>query len=163
MDPSLPTSISTRAEFNTALLAALQDAVRAGTRELWLVDPDFADWPLGERATVELLTQWAQAPQRRITLIARHFDEMPRRHPRFVQWRRHWSHFVEARAVADLDPSDVPTLLLAGDGLGVQLLDRVHWRGRWFSDEADWRTWREVVDALLQRSSDAFPATTLGI
>jgi hypothetical protein len=163
MDETLPTSISTRAEFNTALLAALQDAIETNTRELWLVDPDFAAWPLGERAVVDLLTVWAQAPQRRITLIARHFDEMPRRHPRFVQWRRYWSHFVQAYAVAELDPSDVPTLLLAGDGLGVQLIDRVHWRGRWFRDESDWRTWHEVIDALLQRSGDAFPATTLGL
>jgi len=163
MDESLPTTISTRGEFAAALHAALVDAAASGTRELWLVDPDFAAWPLGERATIDELTRWAQAPQRRITLIAHHFDEMPRRHPRFVEWRRYWSHLVQARAVAELDVSEVPTLLLAGDGLGVQLLDREHYRGRWFRDETDWKTWREVVDALLQRSGDAFPATTLGL
>jgi hypothetical protein len=164
MDESLPTSISTRGEFGAALHAVLVDAIEARARELWLVDPDFSEWPLGERATVDALTRWAQAaPQRRITLVAHSFADVPRRHPRFADWRRHWDHVVQAREVAELDASEVPTLLLASEGLGLQLIDRVHWRGRWFRDETDWKTWREVIDALLQRSSDAFPATVLGL
>jgi hypothetical protein len=164
MDESLPTSISTRNEFDAALRAALADAIESRTRELWFVDPDFSEWPLGDRAVVDQLTNWAQSvPQPRITLIAYSFAEMHRRHPRFVAWRRYWSHVVQARDVAELDASEVPTLMLAGDGLGVQLIDRMHWRGRWFRDETDWKTWREVIDALLQRSGDAFPATILGI
>jgi hypothetical protein len=164
MDETLPTALSGRAEFAAAVRAVLTDAVDHGTRELWLVDPDFAAWPLGERATVDLLLRWAQGGAgRRIHLIAHHFDELPRRHPRFTAWRRDWAHVVTCREVAELDASEVPTLLLAGDGLGLQLPERQHVRGRWFRDETDWRTWREVVDALLQRSAEAFPATTLGL
>lgn len=164
MDETLPTAIAGRAEFAAAVRAVLADAAAHGTRELWLVDPDFALWPLGERETVALLLRWAQGgPRRRITFVAHGFDDVPRRHPRFVAWRRDWAHVVSCREVSEVDASEVPTLLLAGEGLGVQLLERQHVRGRWFRDESNWRMWREVVDALLQRSSEAFPATTLGL
>lgn len=157
------TQITTRSEFLRALHALLDEAVQAETQELWLVDPHFADWPLNDRSTIELLTRWGRLPQRRLMLIAQHYDEMPRRHPRFVDWRRSWSHVAQCRAVPELDLSEVPTLLLTADGAGLQLIDREHFRGRLFRDETTWRTWREVIDALLQRSEDAFPATTLGL
>ena len=164
MDETLPTAIAGRAEFGAAGRAVLADAADHGTRELWLVDPDFALWPLGERETVALLLRWSQGgPGRRITYVAHSFDDVARRHPRFVAWRRDWAHVISCRAVGEVDASEVPTLLLAGDGLGLQLLERQHVRGRWFRDEASWRTWREIVDALLQRSAEAFPATTLGL
>jgi hypothetical protein len=164
MDTALPDSIASRSEFAAALLEVLDDAQASGTRELWLVDPDFDEWPLGQSRVCDVLTRWAQGrAERRITLIAQHYDDMPRRHPRFVEWRRKWSHVMQCRAVAGLDASEVPTLLLAGDGLGLHLLDRVHCRGYGFRDESQWRTWREVIDALLQRSEEAFPATTLGL
>jgi hypothetical protein len=164
MDETLPTAIAGRVEFAAALRAVLADAADRGTRELWLVDPDFAPWPLGERDTVALLLRWAQGgPGRHVTFMAHRFDDVPRRHPRFAAWRRDWAHVITCREVGDIDASEVPTLLLAGDGLGLQLLERQHVRGRWFRDESAWRTWREVIDALLQRSVEAFPATTLGL
>lgn len=164
MDERLPTAIASRAEFAAAVRAVLLDAAEHGTRELWLVDPDFALWPLGERETVALLLRWAQGGAgRRVTFVAHGFDDVVRRHPRFVAWRRDWAHVIQCREVGELDASEVPTLLLAGEGLGLQLLERRHVRGRWFRDEPTWRTWREVVDALLQRSAEAFPATTLGL
>lgn len=164
MDETLPTAIAGRSDFAAAVHAVLGDAAEHGTRELWLVDPDFSLWPLGERELVGLLTRWAQGgPGRRITVIAQRFDDIPRRHPRFVAWRRDWAHVIHCREVGEVDASEVPTLLLAGEGLGLQLLERQHVRGRWFRDDAAWRTWREVIDALLQRSAEAFPATTLGL
>ena len=50
-------------------------------------------WPLGERSVIESLTRWAGA-QRRLTLLALHYDEVSRRHARWAQWRRQWAHVV---------------------------------------------------------------------
>jgi hypothetical protein len=162
MMDTLGSHIGSRAEFAAALCHVLDEANTNGTRELWLVDPDFSIWPLDDLALLERLTHFARAPQRCINLLAHDFDDVPRRQPRFSAWRRTWSHVVHSRAV-EVDASEVPTLLLAGVGLGVLLLDRRYCRGRWFRDDGTWRTWREVVDALSQRSETSFGATTLGL
>lgn len=157
------TQITTRAEFADALGCVLDEASADGTRELWLVDPDFDAWPLDNPNILDCLTRWARLPRRRAMLLAQSFESVPLRQPRFTQWRRTWSHAIECRVLEEIDTSEVPTLLLAGGGLGLQLLDRTHCRGRWFRDDTTWRTWREVIDALLQRSQSSFGATTLGL
>jgi len=43
------------------------------------------------------------------------------------------------------------------------LADRLHWRGHWLADDSEISAWREVVDALVQRSELDFPANTLGL
>ena len=96
-------------------------------------------------------------------MFAHDFDGLPRRQPRLTRWRRTWSHALDARVLEEVDASEVPTLLLAGNGLGLQMLDRRYCRGRWFRDDTTWRTWREVIDALSQRSDTSFGATTLGL
>ena len=95
MDPIA--QLSGRHEFHAAVRMALAEAASAGWRELWLCDPDFASWPLGERAVIESLTQWAGVG-RRLILLALHFDEVVRRHARWAQWRRQWVHSVQCRA-----------------------------------------------------------------
>ena len=74
--------ITSRSEFHAALHSALAEAAAVGCRELWLCDNDFADWPLGERQVVDSFSQWAGS-HRRLTLIARTFDEVARRHARW--------------------------------------------------------------------------------
>jgi hypothetical protein len=157
------TQITTRTEFAVALRHVLQQAADDGTRELWLVDPDFESWPLDDPGLLDDLTRWARLPRRRAVMLAQSFDRVPLRQPRFTEWRRTWSHALECRALEEIDASEVPTLLLAGGGLGVQILDRRHCRGRWFRDDTTWRTWREVIDAISQRSESSFGATTLGL
>ena len=157
------TQITTRAEFGAALRYVLDEAVADGTRELLLVDRDFDAWPLDDADILDRLTQWARLPKRHATLYAHSFETVPRRLPRFTQWRRTWSHALDCRALEEVDPSEVPTLLLAGSGLGLQLLDKRYCRGRWFRDDTTWRTWREVVDALSQRSETSFGSSTLGL
>ena len=66
-------------------------------REIVLSDPDFDDWPLGERAVVDALQAWSAAG-RSFVLLAQRFDVFERGHARFVHWRRMWSHIVECRA-----------------------------------------------------------------
>ena len=162
MSESQTESITSRSEFHDALRHAFEQAATAGCRELWLCDADFADWPLGERAVVEQLTLWA-APQRCITLLAYSFDELARRHPRWVEWRRLRAHIVHCRCNTDLERAKFPTLLLAPGLLSVVLHDPVHHRGRASRDAADVLRGKELIDAVLQRSDEAFPATTTGL
>ena len=160
--PDAPGLITTRGEFHAALRVGFAEAAANGSRELWLCDNDFADWPLGERAVIEHLGQWA-ASNRRLMLLARSFDEVARRHARWVEWRRQWSHIVSCRANNELESGDMPTLLLAVGTLSVRLSDSVHHRGRLSRDKADEVRCKELFDAVLQRSEEAFPATTTGL
>ncbi|MES3013224.1 MAG: hypothetical protein V4750_05765 [Pseudomonadota bacterium] len=154
--------ITSRAEFHAALRYAFETLASAGAREVWLCDEDFADWPLGERATVELLQQWAMS-SRKLTLVARHFDDVARRHPRWVEWRRNWAHIVSCRTNTELATGEFPTVLLGLGAISVRLSDNVHHRGRLSHDKADEIRCREQIDAVLQRSEEAFPATTTGL
>ncbi len=154
--------IAARSEFHAAVRSAFADAAAQGCREIWLCDADFADWPLNEAALIEHLTSWARA-HRKLTLVARHFDEVPRRHPRWVAWRRTWSHIVECRANNELEAGQMPTVLLAPGLVTVRLVDPVHWRGSVSRRSADAVQSRELIDAVLQRSEEAFPVTSLGL
>lgn len=154
--------ISSRSEFQAAVRAALAEAARAGWREIWFCDADFAQWPLNEAPLIESLTQWAGA-RRRLNLLALDYDDVLRRHPRFVRWRVQWSHLVHARALRDLQPVDVPVLLHAPEGLSLRLFDPLRCQGRVSRLASDIVLDGELIDAISQRSDDAFPPTTLGL
>jgi len=161
-DPA-PAPIDSRQAFRAAViaLASAADDERAPA-QWWWCDPDFADWPLDDAALMAALAAWVRRPGRQLTLLACGFDELRRRHPRFVAWRRDQAHRVLGREVA-LDASQMPTLCVARAPRGFELLDRVRWRGLWFAGAEDWRQRRELVDALLQQSVPSFAATTLGL
>ena len=154
--------ITSRSEFHAALQDAFAEVARVGCRELWLCDVDFADWPLGERAVVEHLGHWA-ASQRSLTLIAENFDAVSRRHPRWVEWRRTWAHVVHCRTNVELEAGQFPTILLAPGLLSVRLSDTVHHLGQRSHLAAEGLRCKELIDAVLQRSEEAFPATMTGL
>jgi len=154
--------ITTRAEFHAAVRAAFAEAAQKGCREIWLCDVDFADWPLGERAVVEHLTQWAES-HRRLTLLAQSFDEVPRRHARWVEWRRTWSHVVQCRTNPELEAGQMPTLMLTEGLASIRMVDPIHYRGRLSHDVAEALHCRETIDAVLQRSIETFPVSTTGL
>lgn len=154
--------LASRLEFHDALREALAEAADHGCRELCLADEDFADWPLGERAVVQTLTRWAQS-HRRMTLVASHFDEIVRRHARWAEWRVQWSHIVECRSFEEAEAGQIPTLLLGVDRVCVRLVDPVHHRGSLSRETGDLVRQRESFDAVLQRSTVAFPPTILGL
>lgn len=154
--------ISGRADFQDAVRTALDEAGAAGWPELWLCDPDFAHWPLNDARVIDALTRWAGA-HRRLRLLALDYDGVLRRHPRFVRWRTAWSHLVEARALADLQPLDVPVLLLAPGACSLRLFDPLRFQGRVSRAGADAASDGELIDAISQRSSPAFAPTTLGL
>ncbi|MGZ8259114.1 MAG: hypothetical protein ACXWUL_01020 [Caldimonas sp.] len=154
--------ITSRAGFLDAIRSSFALAAHDGAREIVIVDPSFADWPLNDRAVIESLDGWVGG-QRILTVFAYSFDEFPRRHSRFVDWRRRWTHAVHCRNDPDLEAEQVPTLLLAPEVTCVRLLDRVRHRGTVSNRPVDMTECREAIDALLQRSVEAFPVTTLGL
>jgi len=155
-------AITSRNDFHDALRSGFAEAATAGCRELCLLDADFADWPLGEREVVESLTHWVGS-QRRLTLLANGYDAVVRRHARWVEWRRQWSHVVQCFAPTELEVAPVPTVLWAAGLLQVSLQDRVHHRGVWSRDAGDLLRGKERIDAHLQRSTPAFPVTVAGL
>jgi len=154
--------IATRSEFHDAVRGALAEAATAGWRELWFCDPDFAGWPLNEAGLIDHLTHWAGA-QRRLHLLALDYDAVLRRHPRFVRWRVQWSHVVQCRALQDIQSVDVPVLLHVPGALTLGLLDPLRHQGRVSRVPADIAQAGELIDAISQRSVEAFPATTVGL
>jgi len=158
-----PPLIDSRAAFHDGLRWALEQACSHATRTLWLVDRDFSEWPLGDAVFIGALGRWLRLPQRRLVLLAEDFEAVPRRHPRFVNWRRDWSHAVSAFvAPADLT-GRLPTLLFGDTGLVLHLFDALHWRGRAGLDEHVARGWHDEIDAVLQRSEAGFPVRIVGL
>ena len=153
--------IDGRSAFNEAVREAFAQALHRRERELCLCDVDFEPWPLDDADVLADLSAWARLPQRRLVIVASHFNALPRRFARFTEWRRTWAHVVQAH-VTDVEPSQVPTLLLAG-ALGLTLSDRLRWRGHWLDGDQEVADWREVLDVLLQRSEPGFGANLLGL
>ena len=140
---------------------ALAAAAAQGWREIILSDSSFDDWPLGERAVAQSLNDWSRSG-RKLTMLAKNYDEVVRRHARFVTWRRMWAHVVECRANSSLSADDFPSALWS-PGWVFQRLDLTHCTGISGSEAARRVALKERLDECLRRSSPAFPATTLGI
>ena len=154
--------IESRSEFQEALRQAFADIASAGSREIWMCDEDFSDWPLNDAQVIDHLSRWAMA-HRSCTILALNFDAVQRHHPRWVQWRRERSHVVRCRTPDDADRLNLPCVLLAPGTVALRLVDRVLYRGSVSTHFADAARDRERLDALMQRSVDAFPANTLGL
>ncbi len=150
-----------RVQFQQMVRDALARAAQEGWRELILADPDFADWPLGERAVAESLRAWS-ASGRRCTLLACRYDELAVRHARFVTWRRAWSHIIEARACGSADPLEFPSAIWS-PGWVMQRLDPERCNGYAGAEPERRLRLRENLNEWLARSSPAFAATTLGL
>lgn len=150
-----------RTEFQQLVRDALARAAGEGWREIVLCDASFEDWPLGEPAVAQSLQAWSTAG-RRCTLLARSYDALAARHPRFVTWRRTWSHLIEARACAFADPLDLPSAFWSPVWV-LQRVDPVRSSGISGSEPQRRLRLRESLDEWLARSAPAFPATTLGL
>ncbi|PPE68887.1 hypothetical protein IS481_11555 [Caldimonas thermodepolymerans] len=166
MDPTSGTDVyrrfESRSQFQDELRAAFELAATQGAREIWLCDVDYADWPLGERAVVDSLARWAHS-HRRLRVLALHFDEIVRRHARWVNWRRDWAHIVECRSIENLRPEQVPRAWLAPGLHGVRLLDDRLYRGVAENRAASMLRAAEALDELWHQGTDAFPVYTLGL
>ncbi|MEO7953089.1 MAG: hypothetical protein ABIR35_03200 [Polaromonas sp.] len=149
---------SGRNEFAELVRQAFAAAAIQGWREIMVCDADFADWPLGERAFIQALGDWSRTG-RQFTMIASNYDEIPRKHARFVSWRRSWAHIVECRScAADKLPSALWSSNWVFERMDVQRCSGVA------GPEAGRRiALRERLSERLLHSSPAFAATTLGL
>lgn len=150
-----------RVAFQQLVRDALACAAREGWREIILSDASFEDWPLGERAVADSLQAWS-ASGRRCILLARRYDEVVRRHARFVTWRRTWSHIVEAHGCASADVLELPSAIWS-PGWVLHRLDPQRCNGFTGTEPERRLALRELLDEWLLKSSPAFPATTLGL
>ncbi len=160
--PAATRVIDGRIEFKASLREGFEVLAQDERPEVWCCDRDFLEWPLGELQTVEQLTRWAR-PGRRLVVLAADFTLLAQRHPRWVEWRRRFSHLVHCRCVDPADADSIPSMLLAPPRLGVHLLDPLRLRGVHTSAAADIVTLRLQLETYLQRSHESFPATTLGL
>lgn len=149
------------AEFAALIRLALETAAEQGWRDIILSDSSFDDWPLGERAVAQSLNDWATSG-RKLTMVAKNYDQILRRHARFVTWRRTWSHLVECRANTAISADDFPSALWS-PGWVFQRLDMRYSTGMAGTEAVRRVALKEQLDECLRRSSPAFPATTLGI
>jgi len=149
----------------TVFLEVLRQAFAAAAQESWarieLCDPDFADWPLGEREVVASLNAWASRG-RTIHLLARDFSLLRQMHPRFVQWRTTWSHVVEARACASASVDDLPSVFWS-PAWTLQRLDPVRCTLVASRDPERRVALQEQLQQWTLKSTPAFPASTLGL
>ncbi|MDB5889254.1 MAG: hypothetical protein JWP47_85 [Polaromonas sp.] len=148
-------------EFAGLVRLAFATAAERGWRELILSDGNFEAWPLGERAVAESLHEWSRAG-RKFTMLAKSYDEVVRRHARFVSWRRTWSRIVECRSLALVSPGDFPSAFWSPDWV-FQRLDTARSTGFAGSEAIRRTALKEQLDECLGKSASAFPATTLGL
>ncbi len=150
-----------RNEFAELIRQALAAAALQGWREIIWCDPDFADWPLGERLVAQALNDWARGG-RKLTMLAGNYDTVPRQHARFVAWRRTWSHVVECRRSAMASAGSMPSALWS-PGWTFERLDMERSTGVASADAARRIALKERLNEFLLNSSAAFPATVLGL
>lgn len=148
-------------DFTQLIRQAFSAAAAEGWREIVVCDPDFGDWPLGERAVIEALNDWSMTG-RKFTMLTKNYDEILRRHARFVTWRRTWAHIVECRANASAPADEMPSALL-GPQWVFERLDLQRCTGVSGSEVGRRVALRERLNERLLKSSPAFPATTLGL
>ncbi len=151
-----------REAFQQLVRDALARAATEGWREIILSDADFHDWPLGERAVVESLQAWA-GKGRRMMLLACNYDEIVRRHPRFVQWRRTWDHVLSCHRSPAADRLDLPSALWSPSWV-LQRLDPERCNGVTGTEPERRVLLRETLNEWLHnKSAPGFPASTLGL
>lgn len=167
LEPELPTALlegrfEGRNDFEQLVRDALVHAGRAGWREIILSDASFSDWPLGERAVIDALNAWARSG-RQLTILAKNYDDVVRRHARFVRWRTTWDHIIHCRASPNTDALDIPSMIWSPDWV-MHRLDPVRSIGVAGSEPGRRVAARELLREWLQtKSSPGFPASTLGL
>lgn len=153
-----------RKAFQEHLRELLLAASAGGCPDLVLCDPSFDDWPLGERALMDVWTRWASTHSNgRCVLISASFDNFARQHPLWVAWRQSWSHRVQCLQPVDDLVGSLPSWFFVRGRFLLERLDPIGHRGLLTSEAARLVSCQEGCDAITQRSLETFPATTLGL
>ncbi len=150
-------------EVQAALRAFVLAACGQGCREMWWIAPDFDQWPLDDSEVLEALTQWARRPGVHLYCISHDFEPLRRSSPKWVRWRQTFGHVLSCKRPDETAGVDLPRAMLADRVCLLKVLDVVHPRARVTSDKRDIHYASEQIAAILQRSSDTFSASVLGL
>jgi hypothetical protein len=159
--PLLEGVFSGRADFQQLIRDAIATAAREGWREMVWFDLNYEDWPLGERSVEADLQAWS-ATGRKLTIVAKRFDGLIAKHHRFVNWRKQWSHIIEARAITSASDEEFPSLILAPTW-AMHRLQPALCKGVAGYEAKRRVDLRELSNEWLALSSSSFPSTTLGL
>lgn len=155
--------IDGRGALRDALSTWITEAARRGASELWWCDQDLALWPVGERAWIAALDRWAATGRRLIVLVA---DDAPlqRLHPRWLAWRRTWSHLVELRLLdtETARPSRGGWAFSPGQP-AVEILDASLGRARWVREAPALQAAGQLLGGWRERSAPGMPVKALGL
>lgn len=147
--------------FSQLVRDTLAVAAREGWNAMVWSDPSFLDWPLRERAVVESLNAWAQSG-RKLTLLADHYDDVRRTHPRFVTWRSTWDHLLDCRVCKGVDANEIPSALWSPQW-AFRRLDVQRSTGHSGLDTQRRAALQEELAELRRQSGPGFAATVLGL
>ena len=150
-----------RQVFADLVRQAMVCAAREGWTHIILSDPDFADWPLGERVVIDALQAWA-GRGRHIQFMARDFGPLRQLHPRLVQWRVTWSHLVQAHACTSLVGTELPSAIWS-PGWTMERLDRDRCTLVASASAERRASLQERLQTCWQQGQPSFAATTLGL
>lgn len=139
----------------------LEAAVQQGWRELILSDASFEGWPLHERVVSESLHAWSR-PGRRFVMLASRYDAVLRYQPRFVSWRKTWSHIIDCRVCHQVDPADFPSMVWSPAWV-LRRLDVFRSAGVCGAEPERRVHARETLEELQRNGTPGFPASTLGL
>lgn len=163
-DPAIPAGprIDGLPAFQRACRQFMKEAAQHAWPRIWLIDADFADWPLGEREVVESFSAWVGAGRHMVMVFASD-AALIRCHPRWLRWRASWAHCIECRLAHEYDAAALPSIALAEGAACFVLHDPMRWRGEWVSAAPAVQRARETIDGIYARSAPALAVTTLGL
>ena len=150
-----------RKAFAQLVRDVLEVAVQQGWSELIFSDASFEGWPLHERVVSELLHAWSR-PGRRFVMLANRYDLVLRDQPRFVSWRKTWSHIIDCRICSHVDPAAFPSIVWSPAWV-LRRLDVFRSAGVCGAEPERRVIARETLDELQRNSAPGFPASTLGL
>lgn len=146
----------------------LLKACESGAQRILALDPDFHDWPLSDVAVLDALAHWGRQRRGQLTLLAPDYARAERQHARFRIWRQRWDHLLR---VASFEPGEAgvhwPTsilLVVGGEAPAVlRVLDFDHSRCTYSLSAPDRQEALEQIDAIVQRSTPAWPLDVSGL
>lgn len=154
-----------REAFQQRVVQGVQMAADRACALVWLCDPDFSAWPLGERRLVQALDAWAAAtrahPLAQLRVLGQRFDDMRLRHARFVDWRARWSHRVEVR-VWSAGQASLPSVLWTPEWT-MQRVDDARDVVVATVEAAQRTRLDELLQQRWQQARPALPVTSLGL
>ena len=150
-----------RQAFQQLVRDAFTTAAAQGWPNIILSDATFEDWPLGERSVAESLQAWSKSG-RQMVILASRYDEVMRRHARFVSWRTTWGHIINSRVCRAVAPADFPSAIWSPDW-ALHRIEPLRSVGICGNDRERRVLLKESLDEMIRNSSPGFASTTLGL